>query len=284
VQKVFVGDVQGCGEEFAELVARAESSFGSAFELWLVGDLINRGPDNLGPLRRARALEAAGRLQYVLGNHELSLLRCWLGLRQPSAYDSFQDVLDAPDADDWMDWLRRRPLVVRGRLGEQPFAMVHASVHPDWTLDRLEQAARGVERRLGAPLDELRSFLGGSPEPRDDDLGRLTRGRSVDAGGRWSSDEPAESGLRPWHALWETRSHDYGVVYGHWAMQGLHVAPWLRGLDTGCVHHGRGRDGALTAWLPDPSDARPFDVPDGRFWTIPARRAYYAHRDAGSAR
>jgi hypothetical protein len=68
-------------------------------------------------------------------------------------------------------------------------------------------------------------------------------------------------------------------VYGHWSLQGLHVARGLRGLDTGCVHHGRGRDGFLTAWLPDPAADEPFGLPDAAFWKIPARRAYYARRD-----
>jgi bis(5'-nucleosyl)-tetraphosphatase (symmetrical) len=280
VQTIFVGDVQGCGEEFAELLDRAASRYGADFELWSVGDLINRGPDNRGPLERIRALEAEGRARYVLGNHEVSLLRCWLGLRSPSPYDSFQDVLDAPDVDEWMEWLRRRPLVETGGLGEQPFAMVHASLHPSWTLAEVEAAAREVEARLRAPLEELRTFLGGPFAPRDDLLGRLTRGRTVDGEGAWSTEEPGRN-TRPWHAEWAERHHRYGVVYGHWAMQGLHVAPGLRGLDTGCVHHGRGRDGALTAWLPDPHAPTPFDVPDDRFWQIPARRAYYAHRDAG---
>ena len=82
-----------------------------------------------------------------------------------------------------------------------------------------------------------------------------------------------------WHREWAARRHDYAVVYGHWALQGLHLAPGLRGLDTGCVHHGRGRTGFLTAWLPDPGSAAPFSLPDDSFWQIPARRAYYAHRD-----
>ena len=88
----------------------------------------------------------------------------------------------------------------------------------------------------------------------------------------------AGDGSVPWHTRFAESAHDYAVVYGHWALQGLHVAPLLRGLDTGCVHHGRGRDGKLTAWLPDPDCARPFDTPDSCFWQIPARRAYYAHR------
>jgi len=280
VQRIFVGDVQGCSEEFAELLDRAEGRFGADFELWLVGDLINRGPENLEPLRRARALVEAGRAHYVLGNHEISMLRCWLGLREPSAYDSFGDVLGAPDCDDWMEWLRRQPLAVSGELGEQDFALVHAAVHPDWTLRELEDVARTLEERLRASREELGEFLA-HPDPAGEEaLGRLTRCRSVSAAGAWSSEVPEEVGGRPWHAAWAEREHDYAVVYGHWAMQGLHCAPALRGLDTGCVHHGRGRDGALTAWLPDPSDPRPFDVPDERFWQVPARRAYYLHRDA----
>ena len=70
-------------------------------------------------------------------------------------------------------------------------------------------------------------------------------------------------------------------MYGHWARQGLHVAAGLRGLDTGCVHHGRGRDGWLTAWLPEAASSDPFATPDTSFWKIPARRAYYAERLSG---
>lgn len=280
MQRIFVGDVQGCGEEFAELLGRAEAAFGRRFELWLVGDLVNRGPDNLGPLRRVRELAEQGRAHYVLGNHEIALLRCWLGLREPSRFDTFRDVLEAPDADAWCEWLRARPLVETGTLGDQGFALVHASVHPDWALGEVEAAGRGVEARLRAPLPEVRAFLSREPGAAGDALGRLTRCRSVSADGSWSAEEPGR-GERAWHEAWRERGHPYGVVYGHWSLQGLHVARGLRGLDTGCVHHGRGRDGALTAWLPA-ADGQPFDVPDPRFWSVPAHHPYYAHRDAVS--
>jgi bis(5'-nucleosyl)-tetraphosphatase (symmetrical) len=279
VQPVFVGDVQGCGEEFAELLGRAQAEFGSEFELWSVGDLVNRGPDNRGPLARVRELAERGRARCVLGNHEVSLLKSWLGLREVSEFDTFQDVLDAADAADWIDWIRRLPLACTGQLGKQRFAMVHASVAPSWSLAEVEAAAREVEARLRAPIDEVRAFLAESPDPQDDPLGRLTRARSIGPKGVWSANEPTGK-ERAWHEAWLEREHDYGVVYGHWAMQGLHKAKGLRGLDTGCVHHGRGRDGSLTAWLPDLSRKRPFDLPDERFWSVPARRAYYAHRDA----
>ena len=283
-QPIFVGDVQGCADELDELLERAAAAFGDGFELWLVGDLVNRGPYNLRVLRRVRELADAGRARCVLGNHDVNLLRVAAGQRKLSRVDSVRDVLEAPDADEWIEWLRRRPLVATGRLGDQSFALVHAAAHPDWDLAELERRARRVEARLGCPeRREAEEFLACNParDPDLDTLRRVTNCRSVTPSGEWSSEPPdlMPAGFRPWHEEWSARGHAYGVVYGHWALQGLHVAPALRGLDTGCVHHGRGHRGTLTAWLPDASLRAPFDLPDGRFWRIPARRAYYARRD-----
>jgi bis(5'-nucleosyl)-tetraphosphatase (symmetrical) len=282
VQRIFVGDVQGCAEELDALLERAKGEFGDRFELWVVGDLVNRGPENVRALERVRALVDGGRGRYVLGNHEIALLRVAAGLRPLSHFDSFVDVLGRPDAAEWLEWLRRLPLVATGRLGRQRFAMAHAAVHPEWSLDELCERARRAEERLGSPdRGEAVRLLAAdrSRDPDRDLLGRLTGCRSVGSGDAWST-EPPTDGEVAWHARWSGNGHRFGVVYGHWSLQGLHVAPWLRGLDTGCVHHGRGRAGILTAWLPAPDDDAPFDVPDERFWRVPARRAYYAHRDA----
>jgi len=283
-QRIFVGDVQGCADELDEILERARRAFGDRFELWVVGDLVNRGPDNVRALERVRSLVDSGRGRYVLGNHEIALLRVAAGLRPLTPLDSFSDVLGRKDAAEWIDWLRRRPLAVSGRLGRQDFAMVHAAAHPEWSLEKLVERSQRVEARLG--YRDRREFVRLLEADRSGDadrdlLGRLTSCRSVGADGSWSPQPPGDAkGEEAWHARWVARGHRFGVVYGHWSLQGLHVASWLRGLDTGCVHHGRGRDGMLTAWLPDPDAASPFDVPDDRFWQIPARRAYYAHRDA----
>lgn len=275
MQPVFVGDVQGCGGEFAELLARARSRFGRDFELWLVGDLINRGPDNLDLLSRVREQVEQGRCRYVLGNHEIALLRAAWGLRDPQPLDTFEDVLDDPHLDDWVEWLRRRPLAECGELGARPFAMVHAAVGVDWTLADVKARARKVEACLGGDdSSRARRLLtaGRSEDPRADDLACFTRCRSIGRNGRWSSRDPG----RPdqlWHHVWAHRGHDYGVVYGHFAIQGLHVAPGLRGLDTGCVHQG-----TLTAWLPDLERGDPFGVPDPGFWQAAAHRRYYDAR------
>jgi bis(5'-nucleosyl)-tetraphosphatase (symmetrical) len=282
VQTIFIGDVQGCADELDELLERARADFGDGFTLWCVGDLVNRGPLSLRALERIRERHTRGLARVVLGNHELALLRSALGLRTPAEFDSFSDVLASPDLDAWVDWLRRRPLIETGRLGAQRFVMVHAAVHPEWSLETLCAKARAVESRLAdSDLGRVRQFLvDGDGEPDVlDTLERLTCCRSVDSAGGWSSQQP-DGRWQAWHRAWSEQRHPYGVVYGHWALQGLHVAPGLRGLDTGCVHHGRGRQGFLTAWLPDPEADTPFDVPDDHFWQVPARRMYYAHRDA----
>jgi len=280
MQRIFIGDVQGCGDELQELVSRATDAFGDEFALWIAGDLVNRGPENLRALELVRGLVEAGRAEYVLGNHEINLLSVDFGLRDLGPNDTFGAILSATDGAEWIDWLRQRPLVVSGQIEDQGFAMVHASADPEWTLEDLVDMGKWVGDRLSASLERAREFLSADPatDPLRDALDRMTRCRSVTSDGGWSSEEPI-SPARAWHRVWAERGHDYGLVYGHWARQGLHVTAGLRGLDTGCVHHGRGRDGFLTAWLPESGfrkkGERPFDLPDDRFWKIRAKRRYY---------
>jgi len=286
-QHVFVGDVQGCADEFDELLARLRAAFGEEFVLHSVGDLVNRGPDNLRVLERMRELESRGQGGHVLGNHDVALMAALLGIRPLGERDTLGDVLASSEADAWLEWLRGRPLIETGEIGGEVFVMVHASVHPDWTEEDCLQAAARVESRLRSPdLDSLCGFLSqradeAAPGSDRDLLGRVISCRGVQ-GENWASRPPAaDSDAEPWHRPWRARGHAYGVVYGHWAVQGLHLAPGLRGLDTGCVHHGRGRDGYLTAWLPasaeDPPGVSPFRVDAPTLWRVPARRRYYPY-------
>ena len=273
MQRIFVGDVQGCADELEEILARARRELGNDYELWCVGDLVNRGPKSYRALALVRERVEAGRARLVLGNHELALLGRWLGVRPPGPSDSMEDLLERPDLDEWCEWLRRQPLALAGELGTQRFLMVHASVAPAWSRAAARAAAREAEARLATPD---RAAVAAALRERDANFGRFVSCRSALADGGWSAEAPDQlKGAEPWHAAWARARHDYGVVYGHWALQGLHVAPRLRGLDTGCVHHGRDRDGFLTAWLPDPRARDPFAVPDERFWQVRAHRAYY---------
>lgn len=275
MQRIFVGDVQGCADELDELLARAHAAFGDAFELWLVGDLVNRGPASLRVLRSVRALAEHGRARTVLGNHELALLRSASGARALAPDDTFGDVLAAPECDALLDWIRGWPLAVIAESGGQPFAMVHAAVAPEWDLEALAARARAVEAQL-TDRHAARRLLAADPRHDHDAdvLARVTGCRSVDARGRWST-RPPEHDDDAWHRRWAAHGHGYGVVYGHWSLQGLHVAPGLRGLDSGCVYNGRGLEGFLTAWLPARDDPAPFRTPDHAFWRIPARGRYW---------
>jgi bis(5'-nucleosyl)-tetraphosphatase (symmetrical) len=197
------------------------------------------------------------------------------------------DLLASPDIDDWVEWIRRRPLLETGELSGRPFAMVHAAVHPDWDLGELTRRARDAEARLGhADRSVAERFLAGDRErdPVLDALLLMTSCRSVGPDGSWSSEEPVPPAVA-WHAAWSRRAHSYAVIYGHWALQGLHVAPALRGLDTGCVHHGfMGHEGFLTAWLPKPTGTDPFGLPDRDFWQVRAHRRYYRDPPPGNDR
>ena len=272
----FVGDVQGCADEFKALVGRLEDELGRDFHLHCVGDLVNRGPDNVAVLEQIRNRMESGRAEYVLGNHEMGLIARYLGIREPSAGDTVSDLLESQEAGDWVQWLRDRPLAEAGELAGQRYVMVHASVHPDWDFDECQRRARRAEAKLAeGDLEQCRAFLLEEGEPGDarDDLGRLVSCRGVDADGHWSRTEPREPGREPWYRAWERSRHDYGVVYGHWAQQGLVVEAGLRGLDTGCVHHGPDRPGALTAWIPG-SGSDLFGVPDDGFLSERAHREH----------
>ena len=273
MQRIFVGDVQGCGEELDHILARADEAFGEDARFQFVGDLINRGPRDLQVLEAVRRRAEEGRAVAVLGNHELSFLRLHYGLREVGPLDTMHEVLARPDGAEWVAWVRRLPILWTGTLGGRPAAMVHAASAPGWSLDDLEAKAGLVARILtGEDEAAVRALLTKGVAPPDaprDDLARMTTCRSVHDGG-WSSKEPELApgpGARPWHRDWLAAHHPHGLVYGHWAMQGLHVAPGLRGLDSACVWGGE-----LTAWLPDETLADPFASRDpAQFWHVAAR-------------
>jgi bis(5'-nucleosyl)-tetraphosphatase (symmetrical) len=282
VQPVFVGDVQGCADELDALLARLRGRIGSDVHLYFVGDLVNRGPASLRVLETVHAWAERGRATVVLGNHDFGLLLAATGRRALRPSDTLYDVLASPDLGRWVDWLRCRRLVETGELGARPFVLVHAALHPDWSQGEAVARSERVAAHLGHPdraVFEALLDARAEADPVRDDLDRMLQCRTARADGSWSRDEPAHAG-DAWHRHWAARHHGYGVVYGHWSMQGLHVAPGLRGLDTGCVHHGRGRDGLLTAWIPDCRRPDPFGVPDAGFEQVRAYRRYVTFESA----
>ena len=248
-----IGDIQGCIEAFDALLAVLDPDPG-ADRIWLAGDLVNRGPDSLGVLRRAMGMGA----ECVLGNHDLHLLAVAHGARPCAASDTFGPVLDAPDRERLLDWLRRRPLLHHDEgIG---WTMVHGGLPPDWDLATARRRAAEVEEVLaGERAAEFLTHLYGNEASVEEaaecgwghlryTLNALTRIRCVTGDGRLDlsftgSPERRPEGLVPWFSAPARRSRGERVVFGHWATLDLDPQTAerenVRHVDTGCVWGGR---------------------------------------------
>ena len=116
-----IGDVQGCNAPLGRLLDTVDFS-PSRDTLYLLGDLVNRGPDSLGVLRRMVALRGAAHC--LLGNHDLHLLATAHGVRKPHRSDTMGDILRATDRSALLDWLRQRPMAMQAH----GWLMVHAGM------------------------------------------------------------------------------------------------------------------------------------------------------------
>jgi len=260
-----IGDIQGCYDEMVELIALL--GFDAARDrLWFVGDLVNRGPGSLETLRFVRRLGDAA--VTVLGNHDFHLLRLAAGFGKEHRDDTLRRVLDAPDRDELVEWLARRPLAHR----EGRWLMIHAGLVPQWSADRVLELAREVEAVLASETRRsafLDALYGDRPDRWDDSLEGFDRWRVIvnvlarlrfcDADGRMEFREKrgaafAPEGMRAWFAQPGRASADHTVICGHWSTQELTLAPNVMMLDSGCLW-----GGTLTAVRLD--DGRVFQVP-----------------------
>lgn len=244
-----IGDIQGCDEEFSQLLTRLNFS-PSRDTLWLVGDLVNRGPRSLQVLRRVKALGNAA--ISVLGNHDLHLLALALSPTEPmKSKDTLQELLAAPDRDELLDWLRHRPMLHHdAKLG---YTMVHAGLPPQWDLALAQACARELEETLRDERDCRELFAnmyGDKPDRWSDDLrgwdrlrfitNCLTRLRFCRDDGRLDLKfkgevKDAPKHLMPWFRVADRRSQDMRIVCGHWSALGYYDADGVLAIDTGCV-------------------------------------------------
>jgi len=249
-----IGDVQGCFDDLMRLLERIHYDE-KCDHLWFVGDLVNRGNDSARVLRFVKGL-GEGAIT-VLGNHDLHLIAVGAGISKFRCADTFDDVINADDRDDLLDWLRYRPLLYfdeRHRV-----AMAHAGIYPLWNLETARACAMEVERCLtSSDYRELIMHLyGDDPGPWSQQLDgweRLrfivncfTRMRYCRRDGTIDLKEKGSPGaqhssLFPWFALREQLGDKCDIIFGHWSALGHYCRGGFYGLDTGCVW-----GGALTA-------------------------------------
>jgi bis(5'-nucleosyl)-tetraphosphatase (symmetrical) len=248
-----IGDVQGCDQALQRLLDTLDFS-PSRDTLWLLGDLVNRGPDSAAVLRRLMAYGEAAHC--VLGNHDLHLLAVAHGVRQPHRSDTLGPVLRASDRPALLHWLRQQALALRLDHAGECILMVHAGVLPCWDASKTIALASEVETVLRSP--ELPQFLqrmyGNEPAAWSDGLrgdarlrvivNALTRLRFCTATGEmeFATKEGAAGappGYLPWFDVPGRRTLDVTVAFGHWSTLGWLNRPDVLALDSGCVWGGR---------------------------------------------
>lgn len=247
-----IGDVQGCDSALGRLLDTIGFS-ASRDTVYLLGDLVNRGPDSAAVLRRCMAYGDA--IRCLLGNHDLHLLATAHGARQASRRDTIAPVLDAPDAMALLGWLRNQPLARTHAHGDQQLLMVHAGVLPGWSAGDVLARAEEVHAVLRSDrLPEfLRSMYGNTPDRWSDGLGgddrlrvivnALTRLRFCSPEGAMDFDSSeaasaAPPGLVPWFDAPARRAAGTVIAFGHWSTLGWLNRSDVIGLDTGCVWGG----------------------------------------------
>lgn len=247
-----IGDVQGCYDELRALIDKL--TFDPADDtLWFCGDLVNRGGQSLAVLRFVKSL--GDRAICVLGNHDLSLLAIAARdtVEKTKVNAELREVLLAPDRDELLGWLAKRPLLHVDR--QLNFILLHAGLAPTWTVEHAEHAAREVEARLGGDGSRrlLLAMFGNKPDLWSTQLrgidrlratiNVMTRMRFCDVRGRLAYAEKGapgtqKAGLYPWFEVPGRVRPDMRIVCGHWSTLGRFQGMGVYAIDGGCVWGG----------------------------------------------
>jgi len=264
-----IGDIQGCFEPLQRLLDKVRFD-PTRDHLWIAGDLVNRGPQSLEVLRFLKGLQH--RAISVLGNHDLHLLAVHYAGQKSKRNDTLSEILNAPDRDELLDWLRHQPLL---HLDEaRNWCMSHAGIPPLWGVRKARRLAQEVEAEIQGeePQRFFSQMYGNRPQRWDKTLrgidrqrmivNYLTRMRFIDPTGALDlvskeGLDTAPCGYQPWFSHPQRKAADCRLLFGHWAaLEGKVDTPNVYALDTGCVWGGK-----LTALRLD----------DEKFFRVPAQ-------------
>ena len=248
-----IGDVQGCFEALKALLKQIKFDADQDF-IWFAGDLVARGENSIGALRFIKKLAEQGAAATVLGNHDLTLLAYARGIKPVKAKDNVQDVIDAIDSDELIDWLRKQPLCL---FPNEQTILTHAGIPSLWSAEETAPLAQEVEEiSADDDFDVLDNFLkemfGKEPALWSDQLqgqerircivNYLTRMRLTDVEGRLEYsfkdglDDPMPEGFKPWFDFESQAAKSHQILFGHWAaLNGKTISDRIQNVDGGCV-------------------------------------------------
>ena len=247
-----IGDLQGCYSSLSQLLQKLDFS-PSRDTLYLLGDLVNRGPKSLEVLENL--IKWGSSAQCVLGNHDLHLLAASTGARALRPDDTLDLILNSPQKTHLLDWLRHRPMAMHLSLPKNEILMIHAGVLPSWTLDQTLSYAKEVEMVLQSNqyVDFFNHMYGNQPSRWSDDLtgyerlrlitNTLSRCRFANANDEIElktkeGSGAAPAGFMPWFEIPGRQTANCLVAFGHWSTMGLVMRDNILALDTGCVWGG----------------------------------------------
>jgi len=249
-----IGDLQGCFESLKQLLKKIAFDPTQDF-IWFAGDLVARGESSLKTLRLVKQLCEQGAAATVLGNHDLTLIACVLGFKKVNPKDKIDDILNAPDCNELIDWLCCQPLCL---FPNQNTILTHAGVPCIWTAQQTQTYAEEVSQVLKSSKRDhfLKHMYDTAPTLWSEQLignkryrtivNYLTRMRLTSNLGELefsfkdSLDEPMPNGFAPWFTFASPTAKTHQIFFGHWAaLQGKTVSPKIQNVDGGCVWGGQ---------------------------------------------
>ncbi len=244
-----IGDIQGCYDDLLRLLDTLSFNENSD-QLWFAGDLVNRGPKSLETLRFVKSLGHAAIT--VLGNHDMHLLAASCLPKVADKKSSLSSVLEAPDRDELIHWLRHQPLFHHNA----EFCILHAGLPPQWDFKTTQKMANLVEKTLRSADYQmlLKQMYGNKPNLWSSNLKGIakqrfiincfTRMRYCDVNGRLDFVNSGPLGsqpktLVPWFDVPKRKSADMRIIFGHWSTLGYYEGPNCYAIDTGCLWGGQ---------------------------------------------
>jgi len=251
-----IGDVQGCYQQLEQLLEKIHFNHDTD-RLWFTGDLVNRGPHSLKTLRLIHSLRDNATV--VLGNHDLHLLATAYHHKRPGKKDTLEDLLDAPDLYDLLHWLRHQPLIHHD--SDLNVTMLHAGIHPNWSISKALSLAAEVEKILQDDESHIgfyRHMYGDKPHQWTDNLNSWSRWRFItnvftrlrycDKSGKLSLGPKGTPGTQPdnthpWYEISDRVSRSEAIIFGHWSTldftNDIYTRHNVFPIDTGCLWGGK---------------------------------------------
>ncbi len=252
-----IGDVHGCYSSFINLLDKIDFN-PSKDKLWLSGDIINRGEDSLRTIEYIYNLRDS--ITVVLGNHDISLINAYFGIKKPNSYT--RAILESPKADIYINWLRNQKFLHIDK--KHKHLISHAGISPQFDIDMAQEFASNIELKLRSnnAKEWLESISKIRVDKFDKSLSTIEKERYIldsftvmrycysDNRLEFKNKAPLSSilgtNLNTWFNSKSRKKINYKILFGHWSTLGYYDNGDVCCLDSSCVWGGR-----LTAYRVD---------------------------------